>query len=106
MANLSYPPLQAWNDLPRPWSLWFIELWNRVGGSNAVSIDELQLMAMEDAGIEELKASLNSVNNDLNLAPPYASISEDTQENEISALRAEVTALRMEIEALKQGLTL
>ena len=105
MANLPPPPLQSWNELPRPWAQWFLLLWNRVGGSNAVSVDELQLMAMEDAGIEELKSELNHVSDALALSPPTATITADPLDNNES-LRAEVASLRMEIEALKQGLSL
>ena len=105
MANLPPPPLQSWNELPRPWAQWFLLLWNRVGGSNAVSVDELQLMAMEDAGIEELKAALYQLNDSLEQTPPIATITTDSLDNNES-VRAELDALRMEIEALKQGLSL
>lgn len=119
MANLPPPPLQAWNSLPRPWAQWFMLLWNRVGGSNAVSIDELQIMAMEDAGIEEAKATLLQLADEMaqmpipaqqsaedNLAARFElAPSDEPQDGRLEALAAEVAALRALVESLAQGTT-
>lgn len=81
-------------------------LWNRVGGSNAVSIDELQIMAMEDAGIEEAKATLFALADEMAQMPtPAPDADEDPQDGRIEAMAAELAELRAKVESLLQGTT-
>lgn len=75
---------------------WFIyltqSLYRRVGGAVSPTMDELDASRFEDAGIEELKASLFSVS--------------DAAAQQSQSLMAEIEILRARVEALEQGLSL
>jgi hypothetical protein len=95
------PKTGQWN---REWWLFLQYLWQRSGGSDGQSSSDLSADMPEDAGIEELKASLASLANEVNQAPPGAFSLSDMDTNAlIQELIERVTVLSVQIDAINQG---
>ena len=120
----SLPPLRApMTDanglITAPWVQWMRTLYDRVGGPVASSIGEIESDLPEDAGIEELKASLFALADGLDQAPaaqagvtddeflqapPYEPVPLDIDtETRLAAMAEEIAVLRQQIQDLRQG---
>lgn len=88
----------------RDWYRWARDITERVGGVTGPSTNDLSSSAFEDAGIEETKAALYRLADDINAAPAAqpAAVDEDPQPS-IAQLLAEIAELRKEVEGLKSG---
>lgn len=96
---------EASNGIPsRDWYRWARDITERVGGVTGSGTDDLAASAFEDAGVEETKAAVYRLSDDINAAPVAqpAVIEEDPQPS-IAQLLAEVAELRKEVEGLKSG---
>ena len=82
-------------------------LFDRVGGTTGESTTDLATSAFEDAGIEETKAALYRLADDLRVAPPSipATPGDDDPTQRLAALEATVAELRKELDALRVGPT-
>jgi hypothetical protein len=92
--------------LTREWSLYFSQLFERVGGSDGQSTNELIVDLHDDAGIEEIKFDVYRLRDELNTTPaPQGAFftPEADPHARIEALEALVMRLASEIDALKQG---
>lgn len=87
------------------WDRFLTLLQERAGGVSGVGTSDLSVAAFEDAGIEETKALLNTVQNDIGQLPiPVQAMPEpEAASGELSALREEVETLRTRLTALEQG---
>lgn len=88
----------------RDWYRWARDITERVGGVAGPSVNDLSSSAFEDAGIEETKAALYRLADDMNSAPVAqpAVIEQDPQPS-MAQLLAEIAELRKEVEGLKSG---
>ncbi len=88
----------------RDWYRWARDITERVGGVVGTGTNELAASAFEDAGIEETKAALYRLADDIGAVPACqpAVIDQDPQPS-IAQLLAEVAELRKEVEGLKSG---
>lgn len=88
----------------REWWLFLQLLWQRSGGSDGQSSSDLSADMPEDAGIEELKAGLFSLANEVNQAPPGAFSLADVDTNALlQELIERVTALATQVDGINQG---
>lgn len=79
------------------------ELWLRGGGSIAPTNNELQASEYADAGIEESKAAIMSLLDQVGSLPQYVPAFERVDDSaEVASLRAEVDSLRSRIQALEE----
>lgn len=104
-----------------PWLQWLRTLYERVGGANAASNNDLTSDLPEDAGIEEIKAGVYALGDALGQVPvvspsiyddefrqqpPEVSMLSDIDiESRIAAMAEEIAVLRQQIQDLKQGAT-
>ena len=110
MADLGIPqigtPLIDPNGrISRPWWIFFQGLFDRVGGVQGSSADDLALSMPEDAGIEEVKADLYSLRNSVDVAPQFNQASEIKEDPSarLEALEALVSELTRQVDDLKKG---
>lgn len=83
------------------------DLFRRVGGTTAPTNTDLATDLPEDAGIEELKATVFRNADAADQQPPSVVLPADDDANgRLQSLEAMVAYLRTEIEALKQGMML
>ncbi len=124
MSALTRPPARiplAGPDglITREWYRYFDEVAVRLGGANGSGTDDLATSAFEDAGIEETKAGLNALRDEimaapvaaqhsavdeLGVGPPYEPISpQEELMADLHSLRAEVDLLRQQVRDLQQS---
>lgn len=78
----------------------------RVGGVVAPTIPDLDVQQYADAGIEETKAQLNALQNDLAMLPPAVQCVIEALTSEVSELRAQLAVLTTQLNDLQQGVEL
>lgn len=101
------------------WYRWAHDITQRVGGPTGAGSNDLALSQFEDAGIEETRAFLFDLKNELRQSPQPADFQTDCDplapaavflqaveglEATVSGLLDQIHQLRVEVEALKQGL--
>ena len=114
MSLLTLPPSRApmvgANGLvSADWYRFFHDLTQRVGGVTGNGTEDLTLSQFEDAGIEETKAWLYKLSDDIAQNPLAAESIPQQMEAmtaEIEELRGLVLELRRDLEAAQQGTTL
>lgn len=86
----------------------FASLVQRAGGTSGTGTEELTLSQFEDAGIEESKALLFALTDEMRARPeaPVHAVTQDDPSGELASLREEVAALRSRLDALEQGVLL
>lgn len=90
--------------ISREWYLFFQGVFDRIGGANAPTPEDLSASFFEDAGSGETNALLFTVEQALSQTPPAASdVALDTLLGEVSELREQVAELRKELDAIRQG---
>jgi hypothetical protein len=121
------PRTGQWN---RPWLLFLQTLWERTGGAQGVSSDDLNASLFDDSGVEELKAQFFGLGNALLALPPTIPTATsddqtpptsptilpddlsrpdlqqtppDVPSGRLEALEALVQRLQSDIEAIRQG---
>jgi hypothetical protein len=88
------------------WYRWARDITQRVGGPTGASSSDLELSQFEDAGIEEAKAQVISVLQELRQMPIVEIMQTvDALEGQVGGLLDQISQLRTEIEALKQGVS-
>lgn len=88
--------------ITRPWSMYFDDVFTRLGGSVAPSIDEI---ADELDGIDQAPTPQPFAPGNGDLLPPVVMLPAATNDNgRLEALEAEVAVLRQMITGLQQGL--
>ena len=93
--------------ITREWARFLTDIFNRVGGSNGQTNDELAVDMHDDSGIEEIKLDAFRMRDEFGQLPPGADIPPEVDDNgRLQALEAAVSALQQEIEAIRQGTTL
>jgi hypothetical protein len=86
--------------IDQAWDLFLRALVERVGGTEAPSNTELALAQYDDAGLEEMKAELYRLRDDVR--PPLATEPlREPLETLVYALVAELAEVRKELESLK-----
>ena len=124
MSALTRPPARiplAGPDglITREWYRYFDEVAVRLGAASGSGTDDLTTSAFEDAGIEETKAGLyalrdeimaapvatpHSAGHEIGVAPPYEPITpQDELMADLHSLRAEVDLLRQQVRDLQQS---
>lgn len=125
MSDLHLTPprvqiVDAKGMITKEWFRFFLTLFNRVGGSVAPSNTDLTESLPEDAGVEETKAWLYRLADELSVVPApaqyippddvsplYVAPQMDQDiETRVNALAAELDAIRTQMNDLKQGVTL
>ena len=112
------PPIDPrsgqWN---RQWLFFLQALWDRTGGAQGVSVNDLAAELPEDSGVEEIKAQLFGLRDVVLALPPAPSSAPgddqtpplpsfappDDPHGRIEALEARVQRLAADIEAIRQG---
>lgn len=91
--------------LTRDWYRWASDITARVGGSTGTSSPELEAAAFEDAGIEEMKASVYHLSDDLAQHPAVQELMFVTDQlfTEVTELRDVVAELYKTVNGLRQG---
>lgn len=112
MSNLTLPPKSVPIDVggsirvSDAWYRWATDATARMGGVTGASSQDLTVSQFEDAGVEESKAALYRLTDDMAQAPVRQEAwQQDDPHPSIEALRSEVQELRKMIEALQQGAT-
>lgn len=102
------PPRVAITDgtgvVTREWYRYFQDLQERVGGYDSATIAELSSSAFEDAGIEEAKADMYRLRDDLMTAPRSELVAAvEHMETQLAELAAQMSVLQAQIQDLNQG---
>lgn len=115
------PPIDPKTGMwTRPWLLFLADIWDRLGGLQGQSTNDLTADLPEDAGIEELKADVYRDRDISQMMPPYVpqALPDDLNpprvdplqvsdvDGRVSALEAQLAYLMAEIQSIKQGITL
>lgn len=126
MSKLAPPnPRVPWFDpktgeVSRYWLTWIEDLFTRVGGQTASTNIDLGIDMPEDVGVEEIRAQLGRLADDLSLSPVYAPEPKEADlapprtetpyeqflETQVRELAEQIAQLRAEIDGIKQGLSL
>lgn len=90
--------------ITREWYRFFEQMFSRVGGTYSQTNNELAVDLHDDAGIEETKADLYRLRDEVGSIPPSQQ-TQDTSDphGRIEALEAALLRLTQEVEAIKQG---
>ena len=97
--NVTYPVV-----IDIEWMRYLAVLDERAGGVTGSSTTELSESAFEDSGIEETKAQIYRLYNDIGVLPKYEPIpQEQFLETKINELTAQVHKLQTMINDLQQG---
>jgi len=92
---------------PQFWDYFARSLFDRVGGIDAPTNNELVIDMHDDAGLEEFKHEFGKLFDGLNQTPPQQPAQpEPAPSGRLEALEALVHSLQAEIEGLKQGFQL
>lgn len=98
--------VDANGKMTRPWTIYFDDVFRRLGGSVAPDLGELEAMISQlpdtSAAIESRIAIAESYASQLPQAQPEAR-QESAADGQLQALQAEVAALRGIVEGLLQG---
>lgn len=87
-----------------PWTKFFQQVFERIGGAEGQTNTELVQDAYADAGIEEMKAEFfKLIDESRSGPPPITQLQQDDQSARLEAIEAQMHALFKEIDALKQG---
>lgn len=88
----------------KEWYRYFLDLQQRVGGYDSASLADLSESTFEDAGIEEAKAGLYLLRDDLMTAPRSELVAAvEFLQTQVAELAALVTTLQGQIQDLNQG---
>lgn len=88
----------------REWWLFLQLLWDRQGGTDGQSSSDLSADMPEDAGIEEAKASIFALANEVGQLPPsIPTATVDDVNSLIQSLCEQVFVLQTQIDGLSQG---
>lgn len=103
------PPRVALTDprtgmVSREWYLFFQGVFNRVGGANGPSTEDVSGSLFEDAGSSETNSMLFALDQAFGQQPVNSQTSSvDALQSEICELRAIVTELKRDLDAVRQG---
>ena len=107
------PPRVAFTDprtgfITREWYLFLQGVFDRIGGSTGESMTDLAVAQFEDAGIEELKASLFASVQDSAQAPPAVALMpyEDLLLMRIDGLQDQIAEMTKTVQDLMQAASL
>jgi hypothetical protein len=90
--------------ITREWYLFFQGVFDRIGGANAPTPEDLSASFFEDAGSGETNAILFTVEQALSQMPPDAvQLVVDTLLTEVAELREQVAELKKDLDAIRQG---
>lgn len=93
-------------SLTREAQLFIRELWLRAGGALGPSTNDLATAAFEDAGIEELKATLYALENTaLQMRAEQQAQQIEALHSDVRDLRSEVHRMAQQINGIEQGVS-
>ena len=110
-AALSFVPARVplvdlrTGHISREWLLLLQGLFERVGGPLGSSTTDLTTSAFEDSGIEETKAQLYALRDELGALPPVVMLPADewmAMQQQAAELAAQVAEMGKQIDALRQ----
>ena len=105
LPRAQIPLVDGKGQVTREWFRYFSDLTSRAGGVDGSGSEDLTLSQFEDAGIEESKAAIYRLSDDVGQLPPAVAQQIEDLTTAVGELEAVVSTLRQAIQDLQQGVS-